>query len=88
MRDAGIEEPEDEEEDDDDNQGGPDEKKSTSTDAVALLDMTLSAVTMGTSNRGSSKLKRLNDFERETAKVLRLNQDLLQREDISMKAVA
>lgn len=53
-----------------------------------MLDMTLSAITKVTSDKGSNSLKRLNDFERETGKILKLNLDLLQREDLSMSAVA
>lgn len=48
-----------------------------SAEAMGLLDMTLSAMTQVTNNKGSTKLKRLNNFEKETAKTLDLNLDLL-----------
>lgn len=52
-----------------------------------MVDMTLSSITQVAAG-GSLTLKQLNAFEMATAKIEDLNKDLLQREDLTMAAVA
>lgn len=67
---------------------GPDDRRSmNSAEAMALVDMTLSSITH-VAGKGSLNLKQLNEFETATAKMLDLNIDLLQRENLTMSAIA
>ena len=52
-----------------------------------MLDMTLSAIS--NKNGGeSNSMKRLNNFEREYGKIMNIDLDLLQREDLTMESMA
>ena len=83
MRDSGVKEPEIDDVDEEENK-----EVGEKSEANAFLDMTMSVVTQVASSKGSNNMKRLNDFEREYGKILNINTDLLQREDLTMTSIA